>query len=292
MSGDQTSWQAYLAFLSTPVDEARPFVLETEHAVSLHFDHLATQSFMSLRQPDRLVLPYTRAMMGFLLLRPTPRHIAMIGLGGGSLAKYCYRHLPESKITAVEVNPEVIALRDTFRIPPDDARFEVLCADGADYIGNVGSQGGEESETQRLDVILLDAFGADGMPARCTSFEFFTACRERLADGGVLAINLGNDDPALPAQLARLERAFGTSRSVFPVATGDNYVAFAWNDAQALPSRSALFDRAHALGWARNLGLRATAQRLKEGECFNPKRLVWHEPGISHWKVPGWPRSD
>ncbi|WP_017775900.1 fused MFS/spermidine synthase [Paraburkholderia kururiensis] len=286
MSGDQTSWKAYLAFLSTPVDEARPFVLETGQAVSLHFDHLATQSFMSLRQPDRLVLPYTRAMMGFLLLQPAPRHIAMIGLGGGSLAKYCYRHLPQAKVTAIEINPEVIALRDTFRIPPDDARFEVLCADGADYIGNVGG------EASPLDVILLDAFGADGMPERCTSVEFFAACRERLTEGGVLAINLGNDDPALPQQLARLESAFGASRSVFPVATGDNYLAFAWKEAQALPSRQVLFDRAHALAWARNLGLRATAQRLKEGECFDPKRLVWHEPGISHWKVPDWTRSD
>jgi hypothetical protein len=27
-----------------------------------------------------------------------------IGLGGGSLAKFCYRHLPNSRITVVEIN--------------------------------------------------------------------------------------------------------------------------------------------------------------------------------------------
>ena len=86
-------------------------------------------------------------MMGFL-------HICM--LGGGSLAKYCYRHLPGATIDAVEINPDVIALRDVFRIPVDDGRFTVVCADGADHLGRADV---------RTDVILHDAFVADGMRA-------------------------------------------------------------------------------------------------------------------------------
>ncbi|MFP3747784.1 spermidine synthase, partial [Achromobacter sp. SIMBA_011] len=87
-----------------------------------------------LKDPVRLELGYTRVMMGFLLLQPAPARISMLGLGGGSLAKYCYRHLPDSAMEAVEINPQVIALRDVFRIPHDDARFAVVCADGADYV--------------------------------------------------------------------------------------------------------------------------------------------------------------
>jgi spermidine synthase len=55
----------------------------------MHFTSLATQSAMSLSEPDALIAQYTRKMMSFLLFNPDPKHIVMIGLGGGSLAKYC-----------------------------------------------------------------------------------------------------------------------------------------------------------------------------------------------------------
>ena len=35
----------------------------------------------------------------------------MIGLGGGSLVRFCHRHLPHSRMTVVEINPAVVALR-------------------------------------------------------------------------------------------------------------------------------------------------------------------------------------
>src|SRR3546814_9122322 len=62
------------------------------------------QSIMSIDDPDRLMLDYTRQMMGFLLFNPSPQTIEMIGLGGGSLAKYCYKYLPDVSITAVEID--------------------------------------------------------------------------------------------------------------------------------------------------------------------------------------------
>src|SRR5260370_29657829 len=131
MDHAHASFDAYMKFFAEPPADGAPVVLETRHALSLHFDLLATQSFMSRRDPDRLVLGYTRTMMGFLLLQPAPTRVSMIGLGGGSLAKYCYRHLPNTRIVAIEGDPAGSALRDAFHIPPDGARFEVSCADGA-----------------------------------------------------------------------------------------------------------------------------------------------------------------
>ncbi len=136
MHADRSSFEAYLKFLAEATSDGTPQVLETQHALSLHFNALATQSFMSRKEPDKLVLGYTRTMMGFLLLHPAPARISMIGLGGGSLAKYCYRHLANTKVVAIEINPAVIALREQFQIPPDDERFEVVCADGAEYVAN------------------------------------------------------------------------------------------------------------------------------------------------------------
>ena len=61
------------------------------------------QSDMLLADPTRLVLAYTRAIMCFALFVPRPRHIIMVGLGGGSLVKFCHRHFPDTAMTAIEL---------------------------------------------------------------------------------------------------------------------------------------------------------------------------------------------
>ena len=275
MDGDRTSSDAFLEFLSTPLNDKRPFVLETQHAVSLHFDHFATQSCMSLRAPERLTLGYTRTMMGFLLLQPAPTHICMIGLGGGSLAKYCYRHLPEVKITAVEVDPEVIALRDVFRIPADDARFSVVLADGADYIRHEGFA---------ADAILVDAYVPGGIAHQCADIAFFSACRERLSETGVLAMNFTDDEPALDLYVERLKSVFGCSYAVVRCADDSNFVAFTWKGRSRLPSSQVLLDRAFSYAWADDLKLPSIARRLKSGASLDPKRLIWRANGHAHWE--------
>ena len=101
-----------------------PHILETRFHRHLLFAHDAVQSSMRLDAPDRLITAYMRKMMAFLLFKPTPHRIVMIGLGGGSLPKFCYRHLPETQITVIEIDARVIALRDEFCIPKDDERFQ------------------------------------------------------------------------------------------------------------------------------------------------------------------------
>ena len=91
-----------------------PLVHEENGELSLHFGFPTIQSRMLKADPARLVLDYTRTMMGFLLFQPKPERIAMIGLGGGSLAKYCRLKLPDSDFTAIEISPAVIALRNEF----------------------------------------------------------------------------------------------------------------------------------------------------------------------------------
>ena len=112
----------------------RPYIFETLFERRMHFTNEATQSAMLFSDPDALISQYTRKMMAFLLFNPDPQRIVMIGLGGGSLAKFCYRHLPRSHITVVEINEDVIALREEFCIPKDDDRFRVVHDDGARFL--------------------------------------------------------------------------------------------------------------------------------------------------------------
>ncbi len=84
----------------------------TNKTKALHFAVEEVQSRMDVREPHTLNLQYTRSMMGFMLFDAAPAYIGMIGLGGGSLAKFCYRYLPTSSICVAEINPYVIALRN------------------------------------------------------------------------------------------------------------------------------------------------------------------------------------
>ena len=69
---------------------------------TLHVGGEAIQSAMRLNDPFALALDYTRCMMAFLLFHPEPREVLMIGLGGGSLAKFFYKKLRSTRVKVVE----------------------------------------------------------------------------------------------------------------------------------------------------------------------------------------------
>jgi spermidine synthase len=200
---------------------AAPFVQSRDGVVSLHFTLGETQSSMRADSPDELQVDYTRTMMGFLLLQPQPCEIVMIGLGGGSLAKFCWRHLPSARITVVENNPAVIALREVFRIPQDGERFRVIAADGAAYLDKCEAG---------IDVLLVDGFDENGQPPALCSQAFYDNCRRALAPGGVLVVNLHVDDAEHDARTRRIAAAF-RGNAMQAMASGQaNCVVFARAD--------------------------------------------------------------
>jgi len=268
MDSSRASFEAYLKFLAEATNDGTPVVLETEHALSLHFDVHATQSLMSRRDPNKLVLGYTRTMMSFLLLQPAPARVSMIGLGGGSLAKYCYQHLPNTKVVAIEIDPAVIALRDAFQIPPDDDRLEVICADGAEYV---------KGQDARPDVILVDGFLAHGMSAQLGTAAFYAACHTRLADDGVLVANFLESDQDIPFYLEEVRSVFGESFSISLSEDSCNYTLFAWKGTWSLPSLDTLLARARVLETEHPLNLRSAARRLKQGRRLASDHKFWQK---------------
>jgi len=173
---------------------------------------------MLVDEPDALVTDYTRKMMSFLLFNPNPRHILMIGLGGGSLAKFCYRHLPKARITAVEINRHVIAMRDEFVVPQDDDRFNVIHADGARYV---------EQLDESVDVILVDAFDADGIALSLSESNFYSRAAEQLTSSGVLVMNLLGQGGRYVENIQAIRPAFKRNILLVPVMSGENVLLFA-----------------------------------------------------------------
>jgi spermidine synthase len=198
----------------------QPYVQELGGKRSMHFSILATQSCMDLARPDRLDLEYTRLMAGFLLLQPAPKTLAMIGLGGGSLARFCHQALPETRIGVAEINPHVIALREQFAVPPDSARFRVVEADGAAFVRHTA---------ELLDVLLVDGYHAEGLPRSLSTQRFFDECAQALSPTGLLVMNLWAEPRRKTQVLERIRRSFGGVALVVDDSEGCNSVVFAAN---------------------------------------------------------------
>lgn len=196
----------------------KPYVYETLDTLALHFSISEIQSRMSVQRPDALDLTYTRTMMAFLLFVPRPETLGMIGLGGGSMVKFCHRQLPDTCIEVVEINPHVIALREKFQVPPDDARLRIRRGDGADFVRHT---------QDRLDVLLVDGFDHEGQPPALCSQAFYDDCRTALRADGLLVVNLHAAHPEFQLHAARLERAFGGEVLFVGDKDGSNTIAFA-----------------------------------------------------------------
>lgn len=199
-------------------DSHKPLIWDLNDSRVLMFSASHVQSRMDTRDPDALALSYTRVMMGFLLHHPQPRSIAMIGLGGGSLPKFCHRYLPHSRIAVIEINADVIALRDSFGIPADSARFSVLHADAADFF---------RRSDAAFDVLLADGFDAEGIPPALKTPQFYSDCRSALHPGGLFVANLHACSADYATTLERIRAAFGGEVLVVACPSGSNRVVFA-----------------------------------------------------------------
>jgi spermidine synthase len=194
---------------------------------TLEFKPGMVQSEMRLSRPYDLVLSYARAMMCFTLFQPQPAHIVMVGLGGGSLAKFCYRYLPHSRITVLELRADVIALREQFAIPRDNARFRIIEADATDYMAKLSNS---------ADVLLIDGFDESGLPPALGSAAFYADCRRALRPGGVMAANIFSYDPNYAAMLRRLRQTFQGRLCWFHGIAGNNRILFMVKDGAPSPA--------------------------------------------------------
>jgi spermidine synthase len=184
---------------------------------SLHVGGEAIQSSMKLGDPFALALDYTRCMMAFLLFHPEPRCALMIGLGGGSLAKFFFKHLRRTKVRVVELDARIVSTARThFALPADDRRLVVEIGDGAEALA-----------PECCDVLVVDAYHDEAHVPELASAAFYDAAFLALEPRGVLVVNFMDDDPCLGEYLQRLGAAFGGAVITMRALYDPNIVAFA-----------------------------------------------------------------
>jgi len=219
----EPSWAREGELRAQLLDESypKPFVIDDGKSRFLYFNVRLMQSEMSLKAPNDLAIRYTQKMMAFLLFQPRPKRIVLIGLGGGSLIKFCYQRMPGTQLTAVELDPAVIAFRDTFLMPPDDERLQVLEADGAEFL---------ENTTKGIDALLVDAFDKTGFAPSLANREFFDNAYAKLSGNGVLVINLAGEKETYAGLIGEAMHVFDDQVIVISVPDDGNHILYAFKE--------------------------------------------------------------
>jgi len=195
-------------------------VVDDGYTRSLHFGNAVRQSATYLSRPADLVLPYTRAMMSSLLFMTSPSKVLLIGLGGGSIAKFLLHHFPHCTIVAVELRELVVKLAHSYFLLPEDQRLRIHIADGAGFV--------QDSTSDFYDLILIDAYDAAGMDDKMAEEQFLRACQALLNPDGLMAINLwGHGQPHFSRVLRTLRDCFGARPLLLSAEGTTNVIAMA-----------------------------------------------------------------
>lgn len=176
---------------------------------SLHLSSDAIQGSMRIAVPDQLELEYVQQMMVWTLFQdpldaqnPFPRHIVQLGLGAASLTKFCYRHYPQARVTAIELNPHVIDIcRKHFKLPDNDDRLQVLEMDALDYVL-------DRAHHHTVDILQVDLYDAEARGPVLDTPEFYQACANCLTEDGMMTVNLFSDESNRQRNIAAIELAF------------------------------------------------------------------------------------
>ena len=171
--------------------------------------HLGTewvQGTMWRDFPYDIELEYVQRMMAGLLFidaeSVAKKHAMQLGLGSAALTKFCYKKL-RMKTTAIEINPQVVtACRIWFKLPPDDARLQIILADAADEIKKPMHRG-------TVDLLHVDLYDHEAAAPVLDDADFYENCRNLLTDSGVMTVNLFGRNSSYEASLVKMAEAFG-----------------------------------------------------------------------------------
>jgi spermidine synthase len=210
----------------------------------LHLGSEWIQGSMRVADPTALVHDYIQRMMAWLLfVDPATvgrRQALQLGLGAGSLTKFCYKEL-KMKTTAIELNPQVLhACRGWFKLPADSAKLQVILADAAEEIRKPQWLG-------VVDALQVDLYDEDAAAPVLDSPDFYADCRATLTDEGCMTVNLFGRSSSFQRSVDRMAQAFGADALwAFKATREGNTVVLAQRRASR-PNRDALRERADAI---------------------------------------------
>ena len=192
-------------------------VVDEAETRSLYFGTPAAQSAMSRRDPDVLILPYTRYMLSALLFCREPARVLVLGMGGASLPRYFMHAFPGCQVDVVERRAKVVEVARTYFQLPSSPLLRIHLMDAARFV--------EGWRGRAFDLVLVDLHGRDGTAPVVLEPGFFPACAGLRGRRGVLATNIWSNSVSDSASIVNAHRAtFGEGHLTLPVRDRGNVI--------------------------------------------------------------------
>jgi spermidine synthase len=184
------------------------------------------QSVVRFGDPRHLEMPYARILPASLAFAPDPARMLILGLGGGTLPGFFHSHFPQLNIDVVELDPGVVQVAKEFCGFKEDSRMHVHIGDGRDFV---------ESSSGGYDVIILDCFDTDSIPAHLSTVEFLRHVRKALSPKGIAVANVwGRASNPLYAHMLLTYRAAFEDVYILDVRAPGTKIFVALNRAQEM----------------------------------------------------------
>ncbi len=126
---------------------------------------------------DLLVLPFaTRA--------EPPDSMAILGNAAGTTSRIYEQYLPDTAIDGVEIDSELSEIGRRY-FDMNNPKLDVHDEDARPFLRRIDKD---------YDAIVVDAYRQPYIPFYLTTREFFELCQDRLADGGIVMVNVGHPE--------------------------------------------------------------------------------------------------
>ncbi|HGC5660779.1 TPA: spermidine synthase [Legionella pneumophila] len=182
----------------------------------LAFDPIYEQSCLNLNEPHIPAHEYTRIML-LVLAFVHPKHVTLLGLGGGCLLHSLHYLMPQCTISAIELRKKVHEVALNFFLMPTHPNIHVVISDAQKAL--------VQCDAQNTQIIFADMYQAHGMNPFQIQKKFILQCARILDDNGWLVVNYHQ----LPEHNSRfiqcLQRYF--SELFAALSYSGNYILFA-----------------------------------------------------------------
>ena len=186
----------------------------------------ALQSVIDLQAPERLCLENLRHLMLVLLFIPEPERILVLGTAAGSLLHYLRHYLPRARITAVDIDAELVDRMLQLQVlPPAGDSLEYVHADAASYIADA---------QEPFDLVLVDIFNGARSPDFLLQQEVSETLHRICSERGAISYNLLlASDHDFKAFYRSLRRIYRDNTLSLPVQGYENRIVCAVRQRQA-----------------------------------------------------------
>ncbi len=235
-------------------------------------DAKGRQTCFQLNDPDKMVFEYTRMMTSALFAKPDPKTVLIIGLGGATLPIALHKILPDAMIDSVEIDPAVAQVaQDYFGYEPGP-RQRVFIEDGREFVERAHREG------RQYDIVMLDAFDIDYIPAHLLTLEFLQHVHDILAPGGVVVANSFARSTMYDRETATYAAVFGDFYNLRARLDGNRVIvagAGALPDTDELQRNAeGLAERLKAFGIDADVALARFSMQRKQEQKAEPLRDV------------------